>query len=383
MSSPPSSSPPSPHSGLLELMQQLTPRKSLGCVRQHQICLNIQSCANDASEAYSGMKCKLADITNQLSSASAPRKHRHHHARATNAPDDVENPTTLEECVRSAGHHFAVEYGLFLHIDMSELFATPLDPNFNEDTEFDTKKTCIQGQLGDILVVLPDDARDITIRKHDIPVNLKDFKSSSSCFNAFAKHISHQPATDDADAFYSLLKAEVLYDQYDGTGDVYKIFCGTVLLSIYASVICELSGPKGLFEGESKLPPANGIQRQHRIKCTTPGAIVNCAVLAIWLFSSDTMLVAEGDETKIDYHFLWVTFMRQICEGLRDEARWAQELFHYLDRVLFPNTCDSLGQLPSANHQAVCNEVEAMDVLFKAATSSRTTPPRFSPPPSQ
>ena len=41
---------------------------------------------------------------------------------------------------------------------------------------------------------------------------------------------------------------------------------------------------------------------------------------AIWLFSADTQIVPDGDETKIDYKFLFQTFLRQICEGLRDEA---------------------------------------------------------------
>jgi hypothetical protein len=52
---------------------------------------------------------------------------------------------------------------------------------------------------------------------------------------------------------------------------------------------------------------------------------------AIWLFSGDTTLVATGDQTNIDYHLLWVTYMRQICEGLRDGADWAKELFRYWD----------------------------------------------------
>jgi hypothetical protein len=72
----------------------------------------------------------------------------------------------------------------------------------------------------------------------EISVNLADFNSSSSRFNAFAHRIGFQEATDDADAFYSPLKAEVLYKDYDGTMDPYKIFRGPALLSVSFQLIC-------------------------------------------------------------------------------------------------------------------------------------------------
>jgi hypothetical protein len=65
----------------------------------------------------------------------------------------------------------------------------------------------------------------------DIHVNLADLNSSTSRFTAFAHHIGFQKATNDHDAFYSPLKAEILYNDYDGTMDPYKIFRGPALLS--------------------------------------------------------------------------------------------------------------------------------------------------------
>ncbi|KAJ7240883.1 hypothetical protein C8J57DRAFT_1561857 [Mycena rebaudengoi] len=399
-----------PHNELLEFTQQLTPSKTPRRIRQ--ICLDVQSRANNASEAHDVLKRKLADITNQLGNAQPPRKRRFRHNRATEAPDDVENPATLEERVRSAGRHHSVEFGLFLHTGVLTLFATPLDPDFDEDTEFDTEESRIQGQLRDIIALLPDDAKDLSIRKHEwvakcfddglsgqrsnintrirqesimyivantnfkdwsqdppanIPVNLIDLDSSSSRFNAFAQRIGFQEATADADAYYSPLKAEVLYKEYGGTMDPFKIFRGPALLNICVHYP-RSEGAKGLFQGESKLPSAPVIERTRHIQRTTPGAIANSAVLAIWLFSADTQLVADGDETKIDYQYLWMTFMRQICEGLREDADWAKDLFSYWDGVLFPNADNSHSQAPSANRLAVRAEVDAMDAVFKAAT---------------
>jgi hypothetical protein len=63
-------------------------------------------------------------------------------------------------------------------------------------------------------------------------IDIKDFESSSSRFNAFAKRIGYQEATDDTNAFYSPLKAEILFEGYDGTMNIVKIFRGPVLLKV-------------------------------------------------------------------------------------------------------------------------------------------------------
>ncbi|KAJ7652624.1 hypothetical protein B0H17DRAFT_856933, partial [Mycena rosella] len=192
---------------------------------------------------------------------------------------------------------------------------------------------------------------------------LADFASSTSRFNAFSKRIGYQPATADAAAFYSPLKAEVLFKDYDRTMNVNKIFRGPLLLIIYACIIRGPQGATGLFEGKSKLPAAKVSQRIYRIKRSTPAAIAASGTWAIWLLSSDTQLSSdgEGDETQIDYKQYFETFLRQICEGLRDEADWAFELFQYWDDVLFPTAENSLGQNTSADRQAVRADINAMD----------------------
>ncbi|KAJ7795833.1 hypothetical protein B0H14DRAFT_2620571 [Mycena olivaceomarginata] len=404
-----------PLTELRELTQQLTPRKSPRTMRQ--ICLDIQYLSNDVGESHSAVKRKLADVTNQLGTIRQPRKRRMRGNRAAEAPEDIENPDTLEDRVRKAGRHFLIEYGLFTFTAIHTLLATEEDPTFSEDTEFESEKSCIQGQLRDIVALLPADARAIhdqewiasafgdgmnnkrsTIHsrlRHEsltlIVANInfsdgerakvEDFESSASRFNAFSKRIGYQPATADAAAFYSILKAEVLFADYDGTMNVDKIFRGRLLLIIYACIIRGPQGAKGLFDGKSKLPAAKVAQRIHNIKYTTPAAIAGSAIWAIWLLSSDTQLGSggEGDETQIDYKLFFQTFLRQICEGLRNKAEWAVQLFRFWDDVLFPNTEHSLGQTTSANHQAVGEDINAMDEAFRAAAQRREDSPVSGP----
>ncbi|KAJ7849249.1 hypothetical protein B0H14DRAFT_2765916 [Mycena olivaceomarginata] len=394
MSDNPRSRSTTPLTDLLELTQQLTPHKSPN--RARQICLDIQSLVNDVGESHSALKRKLADVTNQLGTIRQPRKRRMRGNRAAEAP--------RRHRVRKAGRHFLIEYGLFLFIPVHTLLATEEDPTFRDDIEFDSEDSRVQGQLRDIIALLPGDARAIrdqewiasafgdgmnnkrsTIHsrlRHEslalIVANftfsdgesakIDDFESSSSRFSAFSKRIGYQPATADAAAFHSILKAEVLFADYDGTMNVDKIFRGPLLLIIYACIIRGPQGAKGLFDGNSKLPAAKVAQRIHHIKRTTPAAIASSAIWAIWLLSSDTQLGSggDGDETQIDYKFYYQTFMRQICDGLRDEAEWAVDLFRFWDDVLFPKAEHSLGQTTSTNHQALEPDINVMDAAFQA-----------------
>ncbi|KAJ7023966.1 hypothetical protein C8F04DRAFT_1132586, partial [Mycena alexandri] len=374
------------------------------------IVADIQSLANDVSESQSAVKRKLADVTNQLGTTRQPAKRRNRGNRAVDAPEDVENPDTVEERVRKAGRHFVIEYALFLTTDIFDILATDEDPEFSEDTEFQTKKSRIQGQLRDIVALLPADARAfrdqewigcsslsliVTYINRFFPeqsATVDDFDTSASRFAAFKKLIGYQSATADAAAFYSHLKAEVLYDGYDGTMNVDKIFRGPLLLIIYVSIIRGPSGAKGLFEGNSKLPSAKVAQRIHGIKRTLPGAPASAATWLIWFLSADTQLGynGEGDETGINYKKCFEAFLRQICDGLRDDAEWAISLMRHWDEVLFPNAEDSLGQSTFTNQRAIDADIEAMDAAFRAAVaprpsnqqpqSSPSPPPRHSPP---
>jgi hypothetical protein len=87
--------------------------------------------------------------------------------------------------------------------------------------------------------------------------SVSDFESATSRFNAFAKRIGYQAATADAAAFYSMLKAEVLFADYDGTMDVNKIFRGPLLLivrffDLYASVTNESRDLRKHHSGSSR-----------------------------------------------------------------------------------------------------------------------------------
>lgn len=100
---------------------------------------------------------------------------------------------------------------------------------------------------------------------------IRDFESSASRFNAFSKRIGYQPATEDAAAFYSALKAEVLFADYDGTMNVDKIFRGPLLL-IVRSFTVSLSSADELPDLCMHHPWSQWTQRLVRWQFQTPGS---------------------------------------------------------------------------------------------------------------
>ncbi|KAJ7511939.1 hypothetical protein B0H11DRAFT_1899436 [Mycena galericulata] len=268
------------------------------------------------------------------------------------------------------------------------LFSSVLDL----DHEYDSPKTERQGQLRDILEVLPDDVKpkisqtwvqdsfldglsgqrtSICYRLrtetiHHLVDNVKACATSASRFENFSSLIGHKPATEKSQAFYDHWAVPVLHDKWDGPVDLNGLFRGELPVKIYVSIIRGPHGAEGIFEGMSKLPQAKCLQRIHKIDRVSAGGIVISCILAIWLLSADTMLVQVGDETSIDYGHRHRIYLRRIREGVRDRKAWAIGLFEYWDRILFPNADKD------HDYAAACDELEdddELDNIFSEAPS--------------
>ncbi|KAJ7429680.1 hypothetical protein FB451DRAFT_1575413 [Mycena latifolia] len=389
-SSPSPPSTPRPLDELLSIAQQLTPSKSPRSVRRLRQQLQLQ--ANDAQQQHVNLKRRAVDAEQQLDRTRKPRKMRKRGDRARDADDSEVNPQAIETRIRDAGRCFAIRTALFLIDD--EVMNMEEDENFDAAHEFDSTESERQGQLRDILAVLPDKLKPKisqswvqdsfldglhgqrssihhrlrTEALHVIVDDEKAFETSTSRFDTFSQLIGYKPATDSSQAFYDRFEVPILYDQWDGKIEVNKLFRGNRLLEIYASIIRGPRGAVGLFEGKSKLPQAKCLERIHHIKCITPGAIVIAAILAIWLFSADTQLVTVGDETAIDYGFRARIYTRRIRQGLRDKKTWAIGLLEHWNRIFFPNAdkvCDcDVGE----NMQP--EDDEELDNIFSQAPSA-------------
>ncbi|KAJ7136491.1 hypothetical protein C8R43DRAFT_1109967 [Mycena crocata] len=386
-SSPSPPSTPRPLDELLSIAQQVSPSKSPRSVRRLRQQLQLR--ANDAQQQQLNLKRRAVDAEQQLNTNRKPRKMRKRCDRARDADDSEVNPQAIESRIRDAGRCFAIRTALFLIDD--EVLNTAEDESFDPDHEFDSAENEIQGQLRDVLAVLPDDLRPklnqpwvqdsfvdglhsqrSSIRHrirtealHLLVDDVKAFDTTTSRFETFSKLIGYKPATESSQAFYDRFEVPILYDKWNGVVEVNGLFRGPRLLEAYASVIRGPRGAEGLFEGKSKLPQARCLERIHHINCITPGAIVIAAILVIWLFSADTQLVRIGDETTIDYGSRARIYIRRIRQGLRDEKAWAIGLLEYWNQIFFPNADKACNYAVGENMQL--EDDEELDNLFSQA----------------
>ncbi|KAJ7074984.1 hypothetical protein B0H15DRAFT_806493 [Mycena belliarum] len=384
----PSTPGPRPVEDLLALTQQLTPSKSPRTLRK--IRHDIQLQANDVQQEHAALKRRAVDAEQHADSTRRPRKKRKRGDRARYADDAEVNAEATETRVRDAGRNFAIQKALFL-VD-SEVFETKEDQDFDANREFDSIENERQGQLHDILGLLPDEVRPKInqlwvqdsfldglhgqrtsirhrLRVEALPVIADDvdaFTTSASRFDAFSEVIGYKAPTDDSEAFYERFAVPILYDEWHGRVDLDHLFRGSVLLQVFVSIIRGPRGAVGLFEGKSKLPQAKCLERIHNITRITPGAIVISAILTIWLFSADTQLVQVGDETTIDYAARHRLYIRRIREGLRDKKAWAVGLINYWNEILFPNADKSRDG--AAGGERLEDDEEIDDIFDQAAS---------------
>ncbi|KAF7371642.1 hypothetical protein MVEN_00019900 [Mycena venus] len=390
MSESPPRTPPAAQAAradILNLTQQLTPSALPRPLRSLRAQLQVK--ANQADDQFAERERELAEFNISAHAHGRPRKLRKRHNRAVDASDSVPNPATLEERCRHAGRHCALELVLF---PRDEVWKVDVDPNFDPAQEYDDKQTFIQDQLHNVLSVLPPGrsspagfgfivhrelgmrsrmAHRIRVESLSIVVGKKaarHFDSPEDRFENFATLIGYIPASDSGEAFYSPLKAEILYDVYDGTFNVDHIFRNKVLLKICASILRGPSGAKGLFGGKrGSLSQGSTNEKIYAVKRTSPGLITNCAVLTIWLYSADPQFIEEGAETQINYRKRWERYFREIHDALAQDAQWVRNLFQYWDSVLFPNAEESHGQSLAGGQRGEEEEFEQARAAFKNA----------------
>ncbi|KAF7312861.1 hypothetical protein MKEN_00970400 [Mycena kentingensis (nom. inval.)] len=331
------------------LIGQLTPSTSPR--RFREIRSELQLRANDAAARDQEKDEHIVDLETQALEIGPPRKRRRLN-READAPPNMPNAKQLLRLATHAGRRFAYLSSFFFY-DESVIWTLDLSPSFDPVTEFENSANRNQGQLREIQLYFPAQGWELRGESalhasfsHGVDGNrtlarnrmrgesLKHFTddpsvfdSSDSRFDAFAEYLGYHPSTPTRRARYSVLKAEYLYDEFDGTINLAHLFRGHVLLKIGACLIRGPDGAQGLFDGASVSPQASTIERRYGITHTTPGFIANCAILALFLFSADPQFVEKGHVTKINYRKRHIEFSNRIRTAMAKQKGWVRDLF--------------------------------------------------------
>ncbi|KAJ7797628.1 hypothetical protein B0H14DRAFT_2910269 [Mycena olivaceomarginata] len=251
--------PRGPLANIINLTQEIAPATPR---TMRHIRTNIQAGMNEVDGLLAAKDRQIADLINQAHAARRPRKRRRHHRSEGIDSSQTPNPATVKERTRAAGRRFALLKSLFF-VDDERVWAVQRDEMFTRTKEFDSDEGRIQGQLLDVLDVLPEDVHEWRqdewlslafmdgmdgeratiahrIRSQSLSTLVADvtgFESSTSRKSTFHNLIGYNAPTETSHAFYSSYKVAILYDEYDGTVDLDHIFRHPVLLRVRCNLM--------------------------------------------------------------------------------------------------------------------------------------------------
>ncbi|KAJ6548778.1 hypothetical protein B0H19DRAFT_1162016 [Mycena capillaripes] len=354
----------------------------------------LAACIDDQGRTVQHLKHRLVEAENEKNNPSKrSRRSRNHRTEGVEEESRDFTPKELEGRARRTGRKFVILCGLWLCLDDDDyeaFFNAELDNEYNAELRFNSDDDIQQGQLREVLDILPDDLLPFRKRawlaqafkdgmsgqrshtrtrlrnnvQHILPDSIPASRVATQ--ESRQRHFRILIGWDENNARYSIWHIPVLHGNESEKLDFNTVFRHPMLLKIFACIIRGCASADGVMDGTSRLPRANAMQRIFNITYTTPGAIASCAVWLIWLLSGDEDFLPTGDITAIDYRYRYNEYLEKILEGLRLRQKWAQDLFVFWDSHLFPSTNGShFGGGVQQVHEEDREEIsEATDALL-------------------
>jgi len=266
-------------------------------------------------------------------------------------PDDADRDKRVE----SLGHHFVLVKALWLKPDT---FKTKIDENYDEKTRFDCGQ--VQGQLRDILAIIPDRYKGKVMRagwfEHAFLKGMQDQRCNTSTrIRRQAGGAIYDCAAGDLltptlrQEFreeigwngneYASLDVPILHENGSAEYDIHTCFLSRVPMRLFVALIRGPSAAAAMLKSveDAGLSQTDNMERIHGIDHSEPGAIAAACTLAIWGKSMDTQLKARGPTTNINYEALFEEYLDILTTGLRMKIPSILHVFSEWDRIIFPN----------------------------------------------
>ncbi|KAF7335484.1 hypothetical protein MVEN_02201900 [Mycena venus] len=292
-----------------------------------------------------------------------PTKRRHIEAESSDkgngadSPDDSGNDSDTDDKkkVQSLGHRFVLLKSLWLKPD---IFETKLEENYDEKKRFDGAE--VQGQLRDILAIIPDRYKGNVMRtgwfERAFLSGMQDQRCNTSTrIRRQAGHSIYDCATGDlltADLRrqfrkeigwngeeYTSLDVPILHEDGSAEFDIHTCFLSPVPMRLFVALIRGPSAAAAMLKSVkgAVIPKTDNMERIHRIDHSEPGAIAAACTLAIWGKSMDVQLKARGDTTNINYEARFEEYLDILLTGLRKKTPSILNIFSEWDRIIFPD----------------------------------------------
>jgi len=132
--------------------------------------------------------------------------------------------------------------------------------------------------------------------------------------------------------------APILFKDYNGKPDKWKIFRNPILFWTYSALVRGVKSIRDLDQGKyTKETSHSTVDKQWGIRAITPGAIAAATVYARFAASEDDQFQPTGSKTHIPYQSDYEYYLKYLYEGLQSKARSVLSIFEIWNREFYPN----------------------------------------------
>ncbi|KAJ7201090.1 hypothetical protein GGX14DRAFT_571664 [Mycena pura] len=374
---PQSSSRSSSRSSSPELREDL-PQREL-----YQVARTQQKKVNDVKRQLRAMERQLADITNQ--DDSPPKRGRKKRQMVDGGSEED------TEKLKELAHAFVAMRMVWLH-DPPTTFTTVVDSQYNPLERFENRASKIQGELAELLEVLPPRFHGETMRSEWViktfcdamqsqrsntrsrlrgtcgpnifSGNDTDLATSESRRDKFQAMIGHTTTPEGASR-YETFNVPLLHKDYNRSFDINTVFRGEKPQLVFAAIAF---GPGSVtnLKRTGKPTPATSkyMARIWGLRNSTPGCIAGSTIFARWAASADVEFTPRGAETGIDWQADLERYIEYLQNGLNKRKASVLNIFREWDELFFPDSETSLAGTCGDDEDHVEKQMrDVMDLL--------------------
>ncbi|KIJ48772.1 hypothetical protein M422DRAFT_161927, partial [Sphaerobolus stellatus SS14] len=233
-----------------------------------------------------------------------------------------------------------------------EIFCLNVDPDYNPANRFKSLDEQQQGILFELREEIPakwhGDMEDyMLIRTFIDQMNVQRSNGSTrirragplifNCSNQTFQNVDSRTATfreligfklgEDGVGSYSTL-APILFKDYEGSFDKWKIFRNTILMKAYSALMRGIRSIEDPSEGDVTTHNSHQtVESKWGVRRITPGAIAMATVYARFTASEDMTFQPVGSETKIDYQSDFEYYLKYLHKGLQSKSPSVIDIF--------------------------------------------------------
>ncbi|KAJ7023441.1 hypothetical protein C8F04DRAFT_970161, partial [Mycena alexandri] len=228
---------------------------------------------------------------------------------------------------------FVLLKGLWLKDDV---FEAKIDDKYDETYRFDGHE--VQGQLRDILAIIPEEYRGKIRRAEWFEPGdaIYDCAPGDILTPALRAKLREEIGWNGEE--YASVDVPILHENESAKYDIHSCFLSPVPMRLFVALIRGPTAAMAMLKSvEGVTSNTDDMEHIHRIDHAEAGAIAASCTLAVWGKSVDVQLKARGDTTNIDYEARFDEYLEILTTGLRMKNPSILHVFAEWDRIVFPN----------------------------------------------